>query len=582
MKTAWDLSLLYKDLKDPRIERDQKEADRRIAAFAAKYRKSKLHLKSPAALAKALGEYEKLIGMRAGKAGYYTSFRKELDVEDKAAEALAAKLDDRGTKRGNLLIYFTLEIGKLPAPMQKKFLAAPALAHYRYWLTQLFEAARHDLSEPEEKILNLLGDVSYGRWLQATENILNKKTVSYGGKVLPMPEAEAMVQNLPTKKRRALYSEVRKVYESMGDTAEAEINAVYTTKKIEDELRHFTTPYEATIKSYQNEPRSILALVDAVAEGSSIAHRFYKVKARLLKERQLTYADRSAHVGRVETKIPFDKAVATMREVFGGLSPLYADTFDRLLANGQADVYPKKGKGGGAFCASGVNIPTYVLLNHIDTFESLKTLAHEMGHAIHAERAKSQRPLYQGHPISTAETASTFFETAALNAVIATLPSAERLVALHDKTQDNVGTVFRQIACFRFERALHEAVRKDGYVPKEQIADLMNEYMGSYLGPAVKLERADGYFFVHWSHIRRFFYVYSYAYGQLISSALHRHLEKDAEFIKKVDGFLAAGESQSPYDIFKACGLDTNKPAIFREGLAAIEADVVELEKLVK
>src|SRR3989344_2746123 len=142
MKTAWDLSLLYKDLKDPRIERDQKEADRRIAAFAAKHRKSKLHLKSRAALAKELGEYEKLIGMRAGKAGYYTSFRKELDVEDKAAEALAAKLDDRGPKGGNLLIYFTLEIGKLPAPMQKKFLAAPALAPHRYWLAQPFEAAR--------------------------------------------------------------------------------------------------------------------------------------------------------------------------------------------------------------------------------------------------------------------------------------------------------------------------------------------------------------------------------------------------------------------------------------------------------
>jgi oligoendopeptidase F len=252
------------------------------------------------------------------------------------------------------------------------------------------------------------------------------------------------------------------------------------------------------------------------------------------------------------------------------------------LNSGQMDVYPKRGKSGGAFCASGVGVPTMVLLNHIDTFESLKTLAHEMGHAIHAERAKQERPLYQGHPISTAETASTFFETAALNRIIATLPKEEQIIALHDKIQDNIATVFRQIACFRFEQALHDAIRKDGYVPKERIADLMNEYMGSYLGPVVTLEQADGYFFTHWSHIRRFFYVYSYAYGQLISSALHRHLEKDPAFIKKVDGFLSAGESRSPYDIFKACGLDTNKPAIFKEGLAAIEADVKELERLVK
>ena len=301
----------------------------------------------------------------------------------------------------------------------------------------------------------------------------------------------------------------------------------------------------------------------------------------MLKEKQLTYADRAAHIGNLETKIPFAEAVRMVRKVFAGLDPAYAGIFDRLLDNGQVDVYPQKGKSGGAFCSSSVNLPTLVMLNHIDTFESLKTLAHEMGHAIHAERAKSQRLLYQGHPISTAETASTFFETAALNAIIATLPERERIIALHDKVQDNIATVFRQVACFQFERALHEAVRKDGYVPKERIADLMNKHMGAYLGPIMKLERADGYFFAHWSHIRRFFYVYSYAYGQLISGALHRELAKDAGFMNKIDAFLAAGESASPYDIFKACGLDTDKPAIFRQGLAAIEADVAELEKLV-
>src|SRR3989344_4342713 len=187
MKTAWDLSLLYKDLKDPRIERDQKDADKKIAAFAAKYRKNKLHLKNPLVLAKALTDYEQLIGLPAAKAGFYTSFRKELDVEDKAAEALAAKLDERGAKRGNLVVYFTLELGKVPAPVQKKFLAYPSLAPYRYWKKQLFENAMHDLTEPEEKILNLFGDVAHGRWIQATENALNKKTVAYAGRTLPLP-----------------------------------------------------------------------------------------------------------------------------------------------------------------------------------------------------------------------------------------------------------------------------------------------------------------------------------------------------------------------------------------------------------
>ncbi len=582
MKTSWDLELLYKGLNDPAIERDQKAADARVAAFAKKYRKDRKHLSSPKALAKALEEFEKLAELRASHAGYYCFFRKDLNVEDKAAEALAAKLDERGAKRGNQILFFTLELGKLPKPTQKQFLMAKELMPYRYWLKQLFDNAKYDLSEPEEKILTLKSDVSFGRWVQATQNILNKKTVSFEKRTLPLPEAEAMVQTLPTERRRALFKEIRSVYESVGDVAESEINAVYTNKKIEDELRGFKTPYEATIRGYQNDVESILALVGAVSKRADIAHRFYEVKRKLLKEKQLTYADRAAHVGTVKTKIPFEKAVPIVREVFGALKGEYADIFDRLLTSGQVDVHPKKGKTGGAYCASGTTVPTFVLLNHIDNFESLKTLAHEMGHALHAERSRSQRPLYRGHPISTAETASTFFETAALNHLITTLPEDEQIVALHDKIQDNVATVFRQIACFSFERDLHALIRKEGYVAKEAIADLMNKHMSSYLGKAVRLEQGDGYFFVHWGHIRRFFYVYSYAYGQLISSALHQELAKNPKLIDKIDGFLSAGESRTPYEIFKSCGLDTKKSAIFLEGLKNIEGDVRKLERLVK
>lgn len=582
MKTEWDLSLLYSSLDDTHIWQDQAAADKAVAAFAKKYQRDDAYLRNPTALAKALESYEKLMVLPASNAGAYAAYRKTLDVADKAAEALSAKLEERGTKRSNQLLFFSLKLGKVKKSVQKKFLASTVLKPYRYWLKQLFENAKYDLSEPEEKILSLVSDVSFGRWLQATENILNKQTVHFGDAAVPLPEAEARIQTLPTVDRRALYTTVREVYESVGDIAESEINAVYTSKKIEDELRGFKTPYEATILGYQNDTKSILALIEAVATSASIAHRFYDLKRRLLKEDRLTYADRAASVGQLSTKLPFDKAVGIVRETFGALHPRYADIFDRLLNNGQVDVYPKQGKSGGAFCSSSITAPTYILLNHIDNFESLKTLAHEMGHAIHAERAKGQRPLYQDHPISTAETASTFFEAAALHAVIRTLSPEERIIALHDTLQDNISTVFRQIACFRFEQALHDAVREKGYVPKEDIADLMNTHMQAYLGPAVELERSDGYFFVHWSHIRRFFYVYSYAYGQLISKALYKKVEQQPAFIDKVDEFLSAGESASPFDIFKKCGLDTKKPDIFLEGLQSIEHDVTLLESLVK
>lgn len=580
-KTAWDLNQLYTSAKDPKIERDQKKADLAIAAFARKYRKNKRHLTRASALANALLEREKLAELPSARTSYYVFFRKDLNVEDKEAEALGAKLEERRTKRGNQLLFFTLELGKIPKKTQEMFLSARVLQPYRYWLQQVFEDAKYDLSEPEEKILSLKSDVSHGRWIQATDNILNKKTVLFEGKTLPLPQAVAMVQTLPTVRRRALYTKINEVFADVADIAESELNAIYTDKKIEDQLRGMKEPYEATIRGYQNDVPSVLALVGAVTKSAKIANRFYALKAKLLKQKKLIYADRSASVGELKTKFTFEKATHIVRESFKELNPLYADIFERLLTNGQVDVYPKKGKTGGAYCASTVAVPTHVLLNHIDNFESMKTLAHEMGHAIHAERSRTERPLYQGHPISTAETASTFFEYAAMKRVIDSLPKEDRIIALHNAIQDDIATVFRQIACFNFERALHEAVRNDGYVPKDTIASLMNKHMQHYLGPVFDLKPEDGNFFVMWSHIRRFFYVYSYAYGQLISKAMHRKLEQDPRYIDKVDAFLRAGESRSPYDIFKSCGLDTKKPAIFLEGLKSIEKDVKELEKLI-
>ena len=106
--------------------------------------------------------------------------------------------------------------------------------------------------------------------------------------------------------------------------------------------------------------------------------------------------------------------------------------------------------------------------------------------------------------------------------------------------------------------------------------------MKSYLGDAVEVTDDDGYFFVNWSHIRRFFYVYSYAYGQIISKALFANWKKDPAYSKKIEQFLKAGRSMSPEDIFKSIGIDISKPEFFEAGLKSIEEDIKKLEKLTK
>ncbi len=419
-------------------------------------------------------------------------------------------------------------------------------------------------------------------WTQGQEKLLNQQTVLFKGKNIPLSEAQNLFSELPTPQRRKLDADISAVLKGISHFAESEINAVYTDKKINDELRGFKHPYSATILHYQNDEKSIMTLVETVTKYFSISHRFYKLKAKLLKENKLEYSDRAAKVGEIKVKLTFDDTLKILRSAFEKVDPAYVEILDRYMENGQVDVFPKKGKRGGAFCSSNIGLPTFVMLNHVDNLKSLKTFAHEMGHAIHAEFSKSQPPLYEGHTISVAEVASTLFENFAFNEVFEKLSDAEKIIALHDKINDTIGTIFRQIACFNFELELHTTIRANGSISKEDIAKLHNKHMKAYLGPLFDIKEDSGYFFVSWPHIRYSFYVYSYAYGELISRALYKKYQQDPNYISKIEEFLAAGGSKSPEKIFKDIGIDTSKPEFFVDGLKIIEEDIKKLEKLVK
>jgi len=579
----WNLKkLFYSSFQDPHIEKDIALGERAVDAFVKKYSTKKDWLSSPKALRTALDESEKLAWKSSPAPMYFAFYRKDLNATDKDAEASRNRLNEIYAKRGNKLLFFDLELARVPEKIQKRFLKAPELAGWRYHLKRLFETAKYNLSEKEERVLSLFDDVSFGRWIQTTENMLNVRTVYFDGKDIPINEALVKLNTLPTTQRRRLWKMIAGELRTLGEVAEGEINAIVTEKKITDELRGFKQPHDATILGYENEKESVLALIKTVTENFDISRRFYALKARLLKEKTLTYADRAAQIGGVRENIPFDTAFTAVKKAFERLHPRYAEVLDRLREGGQVDAYPRLGKTGGAYCSGGISLPTMVLLNHQNDTHSLLTLAHEMGHAIHTERSKTQRPIYQGYSTVTAETASTFFEGVAFDALMEVLPENARTAALHDRLQDDIQTVFRQIACFNFETDMHRQIRDRGLLTKEELAALMNHHMETYLGETVRLTEDDGYFFVAWSHIRRFFYVYSYAYGQLVSRALRERVKKDSSFIHNIDkNFLSVGGSASPEDIFAACGLDVRSPHLFREGLLSMEKDMERLENAV-
>ncbi len=582
IKTEWDLGLLYKNEKDPQIEKDLLLFEKACTSFEKKYRNNDSYLKNKQELLSSLQDFESLRSMKEGDSTYaYFNYRKDLKSDDQYAESMLNKLMERITKSENTILFFTISLSRIPPAEQKDILADKALSYFHYFLSRVFKSAAHKLTEAEERIMGLKYLPSNAMWTQAQEKLLNSQTVLHKGKHLPLPQAMNSIAELPTTERRALHVKIVELLRSISYFAEGELNAIYIDKKINDELRHYPKPYSAALLGHQTSEKTVEALVDAVTKGFPISHRFYKLKAKLLKQAKLGYADRAASTGSTSKKIPFTKQYEMLQGIFGSLDPAFKKILDTYLESGQIDVEPKKGKRGGAYCSGNINMPTFVLLNNVNSSDSLMTFAHEMGHAIHTEMSKIQPPLYQGYSTAVAEVASTFFEQVTFNAVFETLSEKEKIIALHDHLQDDIQTIFRQIACFNFEQELHTTIRAKGSVSKEEIAAMMNKHMKHYLGPVFNLTPNDGYFFVSWMHIRYFFYVYSYAYGQLISRALYERYRTDKRYLEKIKQFLSAGGSKTPEEIFKEIGIDTSKPEFFIEGLKSIESDIKNLEKLI-
>ena len=582
-KIVWDLKHLYKSPIDPQMEKDIVEVEKAIKRFVNKYTKNQDYLKSPIALRKAFDEEEK-IGVMPGsiKPMRFLYLSKDAGDTSPIIDKKMNLLIDRLTKLSNTTLFFSLKLGKVSKEIQKKFLKSKELEPFKYQLEKFFESSKYDLSEPEEKIINLLSNPSGGMWIDGVEKSLNKKTVLHKGKEIPLPEASGIYSELPAKERRGLFNKMMLKQKEIGDFAESEINALYTKKKISDELRGLKKPYSATLIGHETDEEQVEAFVDLITKNFPIAHSFYDLKKKILGLKELTYADRGAKIGKINKKFDFETSAKILLNAFNKVDPQFHNILKSYLEKGQIDVFPKKGKTGGAYCSSSSAVPTVVLLNHTNDFNSVNTFAHEMGHAIHSELAEEQPYHYQGYSTAVAETASTFFENFVFEALFEKLSDKEKIIALHDKIQGSISTIFRQVAVFNFELELHNTIRSQGYVDQDEIVSMMNKHMKSYCGKSMVFTPLDGYFFVGWSHIRNPFYVYSYAFGELISSALYAEYTKDPVHIEKIKNFMKAGSSKSPRDIFKDTGIDINDMDFFKKGLESIKKDIAQLKDLTK
>ena len=586
---VWDLATLFSGDDDPRIEEQKKLIHKKSYAFINRWRGRRDYLKDPVLLAEALREYETWIRQCGsdGNPGYYFWLRLQTDRNNPAIKAKMNMMEEFSKKIENDMQFFHLRIAKIPKSLQKKFMAHKALQRYRHYLERIFAESAYLLSEPEEKIMNLKTSTSYRNWVRMTSDFLSRQERkvlledgSHASKTLS--EIMSLLKSRDRKVRDTAAKALNDILGGHVDMAEVEINSILANKKTDDELRKVPRPDLLRHLSDDLDSDTVDTLLDAVEKRYDISCRFYELKARLLGMKKLRYHDRMIEYGRIAGKYSFDRSVEMIRRVFGRLDNEFLTIFNDFMKNGQFDVYPRKGKGSGAFCVHHlITQPTYIFLNHTDKLSDVLTLAHELGHGINNELIrKKQHALDFGTPTSTAEVASTFMEDFVLREILRQADDELRLSIMMMKLNDEVSTIFRQVACYRFEQELHQSFREKGYLSKDEIGKLFQKHMSSYMGSAVEQSAGSENWWVYWSHIRQFFYVYSYAGGLLISKSLQNSVHNDPGFIFRVKGFLSAGLSESPRNIFMKLGIDISDRGFWNRGLDEVDGLLSETEQL--
>ncbi len=595
MKTAeitkWDLTPIFESDDDPRIAEVRKRVEEASYAFINKWKDRDDYLSDPAILKEALDEYEawaRNFGCYDAEE-YYFHLRGAQDQLDTTLKGRLSQISDLSKKIQNDIQFFDLRLAKVSPEKQAEFLASPLLLDYRHHLELLFAQARYQLSEEAEKILNRTGQASHGDWVRMVSAFLSKeeRTVPLedGTRAIKsFPEIISLLKSQNKPVRDAAAAAIHEILAKNSDVAEHELNAVLHNKKVRDELRGLERPDRARHISDDLDSEVVDVLLESVSAHFPIVHRWYELKAKLLGLPRLEYHERAVEYGEISQTYSYQEAVDLVSRVFTQLDAQFGQIFDGFVAQGQVDVFPAKGKKDGAFCAGGsLVLPTHILLNFTQRFDDVCTLAHEVGHGINDDMMKlDQNALNFGAPLSTAEVASTFMEDFVLQELMAGAGDELRLAIMVKKLDDDVSTIFRQVACYLFEQELHTVFREKGYLGKAEIGNLFQKHMGAYMGPAVEQSAGSENWWIYWSHIRTFFYVYSYASGLLISKSLQAMVGNDHAFVAKVKEFLSAGSSKSPKEIFLALGIDITDPDFWNKGLGETEKLLDETEALAR
>jgi oligoendopeptidase F len=579
---AWNLDTLVEaDGLETLLDRSDDLADR-IAEYRG--RVGELDAHELAAAMHLLAELQEA----QGRAGYYAMLRFSENTADPERGALMMRVQERGTALATKLVFFELEWAAVEESRVDELLADPVLDFCAHHLRSMHRYRDHMLSEPQEQLLTEKSVSGGSAWVRLFDEQTSAITVQLpaslvGGEgdepaEVPLEAGLSMLQHPDREVRRTAAHAVTEGLQPGLRTRAFIFNTLLLDKSVDDRLRRYPTWISERNLSNEASDESVQALIDAVVARYDIPQKWYSLKAQVLGLDRLADYDRMASVAEDQTRIGWTEARTVVLDAYRSFSPEMADIAQRFFDEQWIDAPTRPGKRPGAFCA--YTVPShhpYVLLNWTSKPRDVSTLAHELGHGLHAYLAREQGMFHQSTPLTLAETASVFGEAVTNNALLTQLddPGA-RFALLATTLEDSIATVFRQVAMNRFEHAAHTARRDEGELSVDRFAELWEDCQHDMLGDSVEI--TEGYR-SWWSYIPHFIgtpgYVYAYAYGQLLALSVYaRYTERGDEFVPAYLQLLRAGGSTTPAELGRIVDCDLEDPGFWDAGLDIVQGQL--------
>ncbi|MDH3253721.1 MAG: M3 family oligoendopeptidase [Acidobacteriota bacterium] len=587
-QTTWSLSGLLPNTKTETISSRLQELEALVSELEAERSRLELELE-PSELRRLIERYE-----AAAEKSYVLSAYGSLwfasDTQDEAALTYSNRMDQVLTGLQNRLLFFTLWWKDLDDDAAERLLPAGddiLSADYRHFLRDLRRLKDFTLDEPSERIVNLKDANGIQAVLTLYSMLTNRLEfeldVDGETKTLSRSEVSAYFYSPDADRRESAYHEIHRVYE-----ADAKILGQIYVNRVRDwasenlELRGFGSPIAVRNLANDIPDDAVEALLGVCTESAPIFQRYFRLKAKWLGLEKLRRYDLYAPLAASDRQIPYEEGVETVLETFDRFHLQVGSLARRVFDDDHIDSELRKGKKGGAFCATVLPSQTpWILLNYTGKVRDVATLAHELGHAVHSLLAEDHSVLTQHASLPLAETASVFAEQLLTDRLLAQeqdpVVRRELLAASMD---DIYATVLRQAYFVRFEIEAHRAIL-EGQAPEalhERYFSLLEEQFGG----SVELANEFRYEWVSIPHIYQTpFYCYAYSFGQLLVLALYRRYQEQGEgFVPGYLRLLAHGGSARPQEILSEVGVDVTDPEFWRGGFRVVEGIVDELESL--